>query len=231
MNIELSAPQDTFKIFSSLPCFGGLESSILKRLANPAALHCYEPEQIVLLDSEPSVGLFIVQSGWLKGFKHTLSGREQVIQFIGPGEVFNEIGVLSEGENPMTVEALEPCKVWIIPHQTLLCLIETYPSFCFLIAQNLARQARQLVNLVEDLSLRSVEGRMAHLLLNQSRGGAIIRQQWFTQAEMASQLGTVQGVANRILHAFMDQGYIRIDRHCIYILNDQELKRIASLAE
>jgi len=84
-----------------------------------------------------------------------------------------------------------------------------------------------LMELIEDLSLRCVEGRVANMLLDQANEGIIIRRPWFTQTEIASRCGTVQGVVNRVLHKFVVRGFIRIDRSQIYILDSGELHRVA----
>lgn len=220
----MDAAQDAVEVLSTIPYFRGLELAVLKPIADAAVLRRYEAGQIVFMDGEPCAGLYIVQEGWLKGYKLSPTGREQVIRFLGPGEAFNEIGVVADGINLVTVQALEPSGVWIIQREALLRLMEAYPQLCRLITQNLAKRVYHLMNLVEDLSLRTVEGRLARLLLAQSNEGIVNRQRWATQAEIAAQLGTVPGVINRTLHNLADEGLIRIERHRIRILDRQGLE-------
>ena len=228
MTDRMDAMRDVVEVISSLTYFSGLEPSILKVIAGTAVLQKYEAGQIVFLDGEPCAGLYIVQQGWLKGFKHTSSGREQVVRFIGPGEAFNEIGVLAEGKNLVTVQALEPSSIWLIRREALLHLMDEHPPFCHLITQNLAKRVYHLMNLIEDLSLRTVEGRLARLLLEQSNGGIVNHQRWATQEEIAARLGTVRGVVNRVLHDWADEGLIRIERHQICVLNRKGLEEKAT---
>lgn len=217
---------DALSVLSAAAYFKGLEPAVLKKLADAAAQCTYEADQILFFDEEATYGLFIVQAGWLKSFRHALSGREQVIRFMGPGDVFNVTGVLAGGKNLVTVKALEFSVVWVIEREVMLTLMEKNSSLSFLMARNLAGQVYTLVDLIEDLSLRCVEGRVANMLLDQAREGVIMRRPWFTQTEIASRCGTVQGVVNRVLHKFMEKGYIRIDRRQIYILDASELQRI-----
>jgi CRP-like cAMP-binding protein len=227
MIAKIDTARNAVEVLSSIPYFKELDLSVMKALADVAVLRKYEAGQIIFVDGEPCAGLYIVQDGWLKGFKHAPSGREQVIRFMGPGDVFNEIGVLAEGKNLVTVQALAPSVVWVIQQEAVLRLMETYPQLCRLIVQNLAKRVYHLMNLIEDLSLRTVEGRLAHLLLEQSKEGIVNRQRWATQAEIASQLGTVPGVISRILHSLADEGLIRIERHQIHILSRHGLEVIA----
>ena len=88
-----------------------------------------------------------------------------------------------------------------------------------------------LVRMVEDLSLRSVEARLARLLLEQAQGTIIHRQSWATQAEIASRLGTVPDVINRTLRKMSEDGIITVARQQIQILDPDTLKRIAQVME
>lgn len=225
-NSGVRAPKDASEVLLAAPYFKGLEPAVLKRMASEAAQYAYEPDEILFFDEEETYGLFLVQEGWLKSFRHALSGREQVIRFLGPGDVFNVTGVLAGGKNLVTVKALEPSLVWVIRREVMLRLMEENPPLALIMARNLARQVYTLVDLIEDLSLRCVEGRVAKLLLEESKDGIVSRRPWFTQTEIAARCGTVQGVINRVLHKFVDKGYIRIDRRQIYIMNVCELQRI-----
>ena len=49
--------------------------------------------------------------------------------------------------------------------------MDEYPALARQVVKDLAGRVMHLVRLVEDLSLRSVEGRLARLLLEQAAGG------------------------------------------------------------
>jgi CRP/FNR family transcriptional regulator len=163
----------------------------------------------------------------LKSVITSAGGREQIIRLVGPGQAFNEIGVLlRENRNLVTVQATEPSAVWVIHRQALLKLMDETPILCRIITQRLADRVVNLMKLVEDLSLRTVEGRLARLLIDQSIGEGM-RRHWATQAEMASRLGTVPDVINRALHKLETEGLIRIVRHQIEIVDHMRLEQRA----
>ena len=97
--------------------------------------------------------------------------------------------------------------------------------------QDFAGRVVHLVRLVEDLSLRSVEARLARLLLEQAEGETIPRQRWATQAEMAARLGTVPDVVNRTLRKLAETGIIKVERHQIQIMDKDGLLSIAQVAD
>ena len=218
-------------VLSAVLCFAGLDATTLEAISRAAIRRDYEAGQVIFLEGEPCAGLHVVQDGWLKSARVSLAGREQVIRVVGPGETFNEIGVFAGIPNHVTVVALEPATVWVIPRGTLLRLRDEYPSLARIIIQNLAQRVLHLLDLVEDLSLRTTEARLARYLLEESSGEVMHRRSWTTQAEMASQLGTVLDVLNRALRSLSEEGLIQVERHQIQILDRQGLKVKAMLSE
>jgi len=100
-----------------------------------------------------------------------------------------------------------------------------------LILQNLAEHVLHLVSLVEDLSLRTVEARLARHLLERATEGTLSRRRWATQAEMAARLGTVLEVLNRALQRLVAEGLIEVERHQIRIVDREGLETKAMLNE
>jgi CRP/FNR family transcriptional regulator len=81
-----------------------------------------------------------------------------------------------------------------------------------------------LVSLVSDLSLRPVTGRLARLLLDSAdEDGVLHRPRWYTQAELASRLGTVPDVVQRALRELDQEGIIAVQRRKIVILDQDAL--------
>ena len=109
----------------------------------------------------------------------------------------------------------------------ILGLMAKHPMLSNIITQNMAKRLVQLLDIVEDLALRNVEGRLAHLLLNSSTSNPFQNNRWSTREMIAARIGTTSVVISRVLHEMEDQGAIRLDRHQIYILNGKILETVA----
>lgn len=218
-------------ILKAVSYFAELDDSALASVERAAIRRAYDPEQVILIEGEPCSGLYIVESGWLKAVKIGLEGREQVLQTLGPGDVFNAISVFTDAPNQATVAALEASVVWMVQRETLLKLLDEQPVLARQVVKDFAGRVMHLVRMVEDLALRSVEARLARLLLEQADGEAVQRRRWATQAEMSSRLGTVPDVLNRALRKLAEKEMIRVERHQIQILDKEGLKTIAQTAE
>jgi CRP/FNR family transcriptional regulator len=227
------APDDVTReikdALSTIPYLENLDPALIETLAHQTKRQQYEAGQVVFLEGEQDVALYIVQSGWLKAVKLSPDGREQILHFIGPGEAFNAIGVLVQATNPATIIALEPAILWVIQQKVILKLIDEHPELGRVIIQRLAERIQQLIQMVEDFSLRTIESRLARYLIDQSRAEQFQRPRWATQAEMASHLGTVPDVLNRALRSLVKDNLIQVERHQIQILDYAGLAEKAGL--
>ncbi|MDH5507007.1 MAG: Crp/Fnr family transcriptional regulator [Anaerolineae bacterium] len=218
------AVSPVYKFLSQVPYFSEIDSEYLEVIFRNAVKKDIAPDQVVFLEGDPNIGLYVVEKGWFKVVKIAPSGREQVINFIGPGEAFNALSLFADIPNPATAVALESSIVWLLPREVMLQMLDKYPKLAQSVIKSLAGRVQHLVGLVEDLSLRSVEARLARLLMEQAAGETVHRQKWATQSELAARLGTVTDVLSRALRKLTEEGLIQVSRHQIQILNPEELK-------
>ena len=214
-----------------VPYFAGLTDEVLGALLGVAGFRHYSRGQLIFLEGDPCAGLFIVAAGEVKIFKLSPQGREQIIHQLEPGGTFNDVAVLDGGPNPASAAATTDSTLCIIGREDIRRLAHTYPHLAWALIESVARRARHLVSVVEDLSLRSVKARLARLLLTEaeriSGTGAIDRGQMMTQADMAARLGTVREMIGRALRDLADEGLIEFDRHRIVITDRAGLQAVA----
>ncbi|MCB9135858.1 MAG: Crp/Fnr family transcriptional regulator [Anaerolineales bacterium] len=218
-------------LLAKISYFSHLDETLRKEIARYALRRDYTGDEIIFLEGDPCQGLYLVETGWLKVFKLARTGREQVLHFLGPGETFNALSVFTDAPNPATVMALEPSTVWLIRRETMLKLLETHPPLARMVIQDLAGRLLHMISLVEDISLRPVEGRLARFLLEQAEADTVQRRRWATQAEKAARLGTVPDVFNRALRKLVEAGLIEVSRHQIRILDADRLQKLAQGGE
>ncbi len=214
----------------ALPVFGGLDDALLAKLAQAATWREYAPGAVIFLEEEPAQGLYYLQHGWLKIVKFSLDGREQILEFLGPGEIFNFPGVFAVTANPATAIALEAAGIWLLPRVEARRVLAASPDALLLVVESMMQRIATLVQMVTDLSLHSVESRLARRLLENAEQNVVYRRRWSTQAEMAAHLGTVPDVLNRALRSLAEAGLIRVERQQITILDPDGLAAKARLA-
>lgn len=212
----------------TLTFFVGLPQNTLAELVKTAVWRTYNPGEIIFLEGEQASGLYFLQSGWVKVVKSSPAGREQVLRFMEPGDTFNEIVVFANLANPATAIALETAEIWLLPRQSLSQTLRQNPDFAQHAIAKMAERVLHLVNLIADLSLRPVTGRLARLIGDGAVDGVLSRPRWYTQTELAARLGTVPDVVQRALRQLEQDGLIQVERHQIRILDATALADVAT---
>ncbi len=85
---------------SKVPVFSALTDPELTMLARSAVPRSYAAGTLVFTEGEPCVGLYVVQSGQIRIFKSSASGREQVLGIEGPGSSVAELPVFRRWQLP-----------------------------------------------------------------------------------------------------------------------------------
>ena len=208
----------------SVPYFAGFSEQEISQIDQTLVERSFGKGQMLFLDGEPCDGLYMVKSGQVRVFKTSPEGREMVMLIARPGDTFNDAPAFDGGLNLVSASALEPAAVYIIPTQTLTAVLGGCRAATAII-KGLAARLRYLISVIEDLSFRSVSGRLAKLLLEQAVAGeksALTPR--LTQDEMAAMVGSVRDVIGRVLRSLEREGAIRIEGHRILVINKDLLK-------
>lgn len=209
-----------------VPYFQQIAEPVLHELTRQAVWREAASGEVIFLEGETAPGMYFLQSGWVKVLKVSPEGREQVVRMLGPGETFNEIGAFVERPNPATAIALEPSTLWVLPRAPIARLLREHPALGQQVIAALAERIAGLVELVADLSLRTVTGRLARHLLDEAVDGVVARPRWYTQAELAARLGTVPDVIQRAMRGLEADRIISVERQQIRILDRTALERL-----
>ncbi len=226
----MTEPISPLPLFKKIPWLAALDDPTRQRLVAATSLRHFGNGEVVFLEGDQPPFLFVVQRGWLKAVKLSAEGREQILDFVGPGQAINLAPIFAERPSPATLIALEESDLWAIEQAALLALLAQNPAMARGVIRLLASRLIYTLSLVEDLSLRSVSGRLAKLLVMQAQQSgelAVSRRRWATQAEIAARLGTVPDVAQRALRSLAQQGLLKVTRQQIIILDMEGLQQVA----
>jgi len=213
------------KTLAKVPIFSGLTDGELSFLAQRAVPRNYSAGQSVFAEGEACSGLYVVESGHVRIFKSSASGREQVLSIDGPGSSIAELPVFDGGNYPASVTAIDEAK--LLDFQAL-CL--AHPQVALKVLRVVGSRLRRLVGIIEELSFTTVRHRLASFLLrlaqsegNHSAAGVEITLPASNQ-ELASHIGTVRELVSRNLSRLQAEGILQIDGRTVTIFNLKALE-------
>lgn len=223
-------PDQVGHVVEVLQCvkhFSDLPLDILRAISSETTPRHFDAGQVIYLEGEPAEFVYILERGWIKATRMSREGREQAMMFLHPVELFGDIAAFTGTVYPCTVTALEAVDAWSIPAPTLQRLIQQNPALASVIIKKLGGRVLHYIELVEDLSLKSVEARLANTLLQNAEeiNGqlVVVRRTWTTFNEMAVRLGTVRDVLSRALKTLEAEGLLKVEKQEILLLDPKGL--------
>ena len=215
---------------TAIPLFEGLPRSKHEALAGITMNRSYTKGQAIFSEGDEGIGFYAIISGRVKIFKLSPEGKEQILHIFGPSDIFGEVAVFSGHGYPAYAEAYALSSLLFFPQNAFVELIKKDPSMALNMLAVLSLRLRRFAALIEDLSLKEVPGRLAAYLLylsKTSRTGDDVDLD-ISKGQLASLLGTIPETLSRILGKMTQQGFIRMEKSSITILNRSVLEDVAA---
>lgn len=180
--------------------FQGVERQALGDLAAMATVRRLGRDEVLFDEGDAAESLFLLASGDVTLVKSSVEGRERLLRRVKPGEVFAEAAMFAGAGYPATAVARAPSEVVRITRKDFLAYVSRHPAVSLAILGAMARLLRHLNGLLTELSLSSVEARLAAWLLRRSRAvGSKEFLLGIAKKELAFRLGTVPETLSRNL--------------------------------
>lgn len=207
---------DLYPVLQELP--GGLRGRIAAAV-QPMTV----PAGTVLFDEhQPCQGFPFVLTGSIRVVKLASNGRELPLYKVLPGESCIITSSCLLGHADYSARGITESETTLVLLPRALfdeMLRET--SFRDFVFDLFAERIAELMQLVEEVAFRKLDQRLANLLLGKGR------QLHTTHQHLADELGSVREMVSRLLKGFADQGFVRLGREQIEILDPAGLRKVA----
>jgi len=202
--------------------FDGLSANDLQSIAGMATLRRLAKGGTLFHEGDPVNGFYVMQSGAVKVHRVNALGREQILSIFHAGKSFAEAALTDASGYPASAMAIEPSAVLLIPKRNFLELLRTRPELALRMIGSMSRHLRDLVERLDDLTLKDAETRLANWLVKHCKqpltAGRVTVPLGCTKRVLAAELGTTSETLSRTLAKFRDQKLISVERANIIIL-------------
>ena len=185
----------------------------------------------VYLPADEASGVLLLTAGRIKLCSFTEEGKQAILAFIEPGELFGELALLEEGQREEYAEALEKSTVILIPSDAMQQLIAANPSVSLGVTKLFGLRRRRIERRIKYLLFRSNRERLVHLLLElaeeygvPSERGVELRIR-LSHQDLASIIGSTRETVTVVLGELQAEGSLRLGRKRIVVT---DLRRLAS---
>jgi CRP/FNR family transcriptional regulator len=193
-------------------------------LASANAMHV--PAGAVLFDeNQPCQGFPLLLSGSIRVIKSSPNGRELQLYRVLPGEscILTSSCLLGHTRyqaRGISEEAMEMVMLPATAFYTLFGQLEAFRNYVFLLFSD---RLTDLMQLVTAVAFQKLDQRLAKLIINKPSPIHATHQ------ALADELGSAREIVSRLLKGFAEQGWVKLGREQIEIIDATSLKRFAEL--
>jgi len=202
-----------------------LDFAVVKRLGR---------NETLIEAGDPGDSMMIVLTGTLKVCVDASSGREVVLDYLGPGGIIGEIAVFDGKPRTANVIAIENAKLVVLQRRVVLPFLEKHPAASLRVIEMLCDKLRRTNAIVQDSTGISKAPRLALGILRlleehgvEDANGISIGFR-MSQTELGNYVNISRENVNRQLREWEGAGIVKVGRGSISIKDRTALQRIAT---
>jgi CRP/FNR family transcriptional regulator, nitrogen oxide reductase regulator len=196
------------------PVFAGIPQREIESVAGLVTEEPHRARGYVFMEGDAPHWFYVVRSGHVKIVRHSKTGKDVVLELLGPGEVFGGVAVIERRPYPASAQATEPTVVLKIPAEPMIALAERHPAFIKEMALMIGRRLRAAHDSLQSLVVDPVEARLAAALLRLAeregtRGKDGVTLPFpLTRQSLADMTGTTVETTIRVLSRWLKDGLL-----------------------
>ncbi len=175
-------------------------------------------------EDQPCMGFPLVISGSAKVIKAAPNGRELHLYDVHPGEacVLTSRCLVDSARYEARGITREPVELVVLPPAAFRTLIDSVAPFREFVFKRFAERMAGLLDLISAVTFQKLDQRLAGAIASRP---SPIRT---THQALADELGSVREIVSRLLKNFESQGWVRLAREQIEVLDGEALRRIST---
>lgn len=224
---------DKFAFLRNHPIFGILGPDLLQQLKTHALEQSVARGKTIFAKGEVGTSLFAVLEGQIKVVSFSAQGKNAVLNYLGPGDIFGEIAFLDGGERTADVTAVTNCRLMVFERRDFLPLVYSRPEIAQKLIEVLCARLRNTSRQVEEVMFLDLSHKLARTILRFSNDKAAPgkRKVLLTQSEIAQIIGASRESTNKQLREWEERKWIRLERGGLVVLSPQSLMSHAEASD
>lgn len=194
----------------TLQLFQGLPEETIQDLARLATMKSVPRNRAIVRAGERTDYLYFVLTGSLKVISSDEEGREVILNILGQGELFGEMGIFNEQPRSASVVSIVPTDLILLAKNDVRTLMQQNFEIAWRMMANLADRLRSADRRIESLALMDVYGRVARVLIETSGevDGQTLLASRISKQDIAKMVGASREMVSRVMKDLTARGLI-----------------------
>ena len=192
--------------------------------------------QAIYFEGDPAARFYLVSNGKIKLLRHTMSGREVLLDILQAGEYFGSMASSSEKSYSETAIAQTAGCVLQISTQDFKTILNQHPAVTLQVLEAVSKRLEESQEIIKQLSGYSIEQRVAATLIRlamkmgEPKQKDVLIQLPFSRQDLAAMTGTTVETVSRLMSHFTEEGLISTGRRWVAVSDLAGLERIVNEA-
>jgi CRP/FNR family transcriptional regulator, anaerobic regulatory protein len=211
------------RIIQALPFLQHADPRLVREFQQVAFFARIPAGKDVFVEGDRADALALLLSGVVRVYKIGETGREITLYRFGLGEscILTANAILSQQSFPAIATVEQAAEAVMVPAEYFREWVRRYDLWRDFVFGLLSQRLVNVLEIVDEVTFRRVDARVAALLLSRSQMGSPVR---LTHQEIAAELGSSREVISRILEGFASEGWVRPGRGLIDVLDIKSLQ-------
>lgn len=209
--------------------FEQLSAEEITRIEAQSRMQTLPRKGLVYLPSDSSAAVFLLTKGRIKLYNLTAEGKETVLAFIEPGEIFGELSLLNPGQREEFAEAMSTSTIVMISGEVIRNLMESRPSLTIQLTRLMGLRRQRIERRLKSLLFRSNRERLVYLLLElaarygERAADGLALSIRLSHQELSSVIGSTRETVTVLLGELQHERSLIIKRRQIILTNLRQL--------
>ncbi len=147
---------DDIAALKRVPLFSFMDSEEIGGVRSLMTSHTYTPGQVIMREGELGTHFYVVVQGQVQFAVQDASGRELVVDEVGPGGFFGELSMLTGEPRTVRVKALERVTTLALDHAAFFAFLEQHPLAAIDVLKTLGHRLHRTDSLLRQSVSRNV---------------------------------------------------------------------------
>ena len=216
----------------NIPFFEGLSKEELADVKGCLREKTFNKGESLFFEGKSCERVFFVTSGRIKLYRTSSSGREQILETLGPGDTCACNPGSTKWSCSSSAEAMTPCTVWFLSRDHYVKMVQTNSKLSRALNRLFAERLQCFSSLIEEVSLKDSKKRVVKFLLDmlKENAGKLLPDGVllipFTREELAQRIGAARETVARQLYQLKRKKLIDIKPRQILILDKSGLEKL-----
>ncbi|MGZ3744979.1 MAG: Crp/Fnr family transcriptional regulator [Pseudobdellovibrionaceae bacterium] len=217
-------PLNTPRPTDNCPICSTQEEKVTDQILKTIQHQTYAKNVVIFAQEQDSTGLFLIHKGRIKISRISSSGKEILIEILGPGKIIGEGGVFGSEKYSDTAMTAEETEVFFIPKHDFKRLLVDNPQLYQTILQCLVQWMDKLNSVIENINTTSARDRVcAYLRKMQTEQHQSLIHLTGKKHEVALMLGLRPETFSRTLAELETEGLIKLNHKQIQIIDSTKI--------